>query len=66
MRLTVANFVAKGTRNEAARWSYWARRVGFRSVGAWLEVLAKRETKRQEIQGGYQEPDPPFDEGAIV
>lgn len=57
MRLTWANFTAKGTRNEAARWSYWARRAGFPSVGSWLEMLARRETKRQEIEGGYRPPD---------
>lgn len=48
MRLTVANFLAKATKNEAARWAFWARRAGFRSVGPWLERLAMLEVAERE------------------
>ena len=54
--MTVTSFAAKATRNEAARWGYWARRAGFRSVGAWLERLAQREVRQREREGGYLPP----------
>lgn len=47
-RITVANFTAKATKNEAARWAHWARRAGFPSVGTWLERLAMREVAELE------------------
>lgn len=59
MRPRATDFHAKGTRNESARWSYWAHRAGFRSVGAWLEWLANREVREREREGGYLPPDPP-------
>lgn len=56
-RMTVTFFSAKATRNEAARWSYWARRAGFPSVGSWLERLANREVRQREREGGYVAPE---------
>ncbi len=50
------HFHAKATRNQGARWAYWARRGGFESVGAWLERLADREVERREVEGGYRQP----------
>jgi len=56
-RLTVANFLAKATKNEAARWGYWARRGGFPSVGTWLERLAMKEVA--ELERPYLETSEP-------
>ncbi len=55
-RLTYWNHVAKATRNENARWSFWARRARFRTVGLWLEWLANREVRARETEGGYAPP----------
>ena len=55
--LRVIHFYAGATRNQAARWSYWARRAGFRSIGAWLERLADREVREREREGGYMPSD---------
>jgi hypothetical protein len=52
----VVSFHAKATANQAARWKHWARLAGFHAVGPWLEMLANREVKRQEIAGGYRDP----------
>ena len=57
-RPRAADFHAKGTYNEAARWAFWARRAGFRSVGSWLERLANREVEEREREGGYLSPPP--------
>ncbi len=59
MRVRAADFHARGTHNEAARWAYWARRAGFPSVGAWLEYLANREVVEREREGGYRPPADP-------
>lgn len=56
-RLTVANYLAKATRNESARWGFWARRAGFRTVGLWLEWLADRVVRAKEEECGYAPPD---------
>ena len=57
--MKVIHFHAKASRNQAARWSYWARWDGYSSIGAWLERLADREVERWERQGGYLPPEPP-------
>lgn len=56
-RLTVANFLAKATKNESVRWRYWALRAGFRFVGEWLEALANREVA--ELERPYLQPTQP-------
>lgn len=56
-RLTFIRFSAKATKNESARWAYWARRAGFPSVGAWLERLAMREVA--ELERPYLQPIQP-------
>lgn len=56
-RYTYWNHVAKATRNENARWSHWARRAGFRTVGLWLEWLADREIRQRKREGGYRPLD---------
>ncbi|MDY7095619.1 MAG: hypothetical protein SX243_21810 [Acidobacteriota bacterium] len=55
-RLKVAFYTVKGSRNQAARWSYWARRAGFPSVGRWLEDVADAAIRRLETEHGYRNP----------
>jgi hypothetical protein len=57
-RLTYWNHVAKATRNEHARWSFWARAGRFRTVGLWLEYLANAEVLRRERERGAHDPPP--------
>lgn len=52
-RMKVASYHAKATANQAARWAYWARRAGYRTVGRWLERLADAEARRREAENGY-------------
>lgn len=60
-RLKVAFFSVKATRNQSARWGFWARKDRARSVGAWLEVLADQEVKLRETERGvYDLPAPPY------
>lgn len=51
--MKVASYHAKATANQAARWAYWARRAGYRTVGRWLERLADAEARRREAENGY-------------
>jgi len=59
MKLRVASYHAKATANQAARWKHWARLAGFHTVGPWLEMLANREVKAKEVEGGYRAPSEP-------
>ena len=60
-RLKVAFFSVKATRNQAARWGFWARQDRARSVGAWLELIADREVKLREVERGvFDSPTPPY------
>jgi hypothetical protein len=56
-RLKVAFYSVKASRNQSARWGWWARQDRARSVGQWLERLADREVKRREQERGvYHNP----------
>lgn len=57
MRFKVVNYTAKASRLQSAKWSYWAKRTGCRSVGAWLERVADAEVRRREREGGYLPPE---------
>jgi hypothetical protein len=59
MRLKATSFAVRASRNQAARWGWWATRAGFRSVGAWLERLADAEVERRERARGVYDPPPP-------
>ena len=57
-RMKVIYFNVHASRNQSARWAFWAHRAGFPSIGRWLAKLADREVRRQEIEGGYIRPPP--------
>ena len=58
-RMKVHFYAVNASRNQQARWWYWAQKAGFRALGRWLERLADREVRRLETEGGYRPPDPP-------
>lgn len=54
----VTSFSARASKNQHARWSWWARQVRARSVGVWLARLADREVLRRERERGVYDPPP--------
>lgn len=52
IRAKVISYQVRATKNQTARWGFWARRIGFPSVGRWLQFLATREVLRHEIARG--------------
>lgn len=57
-RLKVTTYSVRASRNQAARWGWWASEDGARSVGVWLERLADREVLRREQERGVYDPPP--------
>jgi|GEM_PF-6022850 len=60
-RMKITTYTVRASRNQRARWWYWAKRAGYRALGKWLESLADAETRRREIEGGYIRPPPDSD-----
>ncbi len=58
-RVKVMSYSAKASRNQVARWEWWARVDRARSVGRWLERLADAEVLRRERERGLYDPAPP-------
>lgn len=54
-QLKVASFHVRASRNQSARWAWWARQDGARSVGQWLERIADAEVRRREEERGVHD-----------
>lgn len=64
-RVTVTTYNVRASKNQVARWGFWARRLGFSTVGPWLQFLATREVLRHEIARGVWD-DPTFSDDIFL